>query len=166
MKLLALIDGSEHVIEIPSNGDSPEWNCRIGETELRADVRQVEPGIYSILLNGRSFEVQLESHGGRTYASVNGRRLALEIRDPRKMVRGGGGIGVAGPQTIASPMPGKVVRLLVAEGDQVEAGHGLMIVEAMKMQNEIKSPKAGRVAAIHVSEGSAVGGGQAMMVVE
>lgn len=166
MKLIATVDGSEHAIEIPSNGESPEWNCRIGEMELRADVRQVEPGIYSILLNGLSFEVQLENNGGRTYALVNGRRLAVEIRDPRKMARGGGGIGVAGPQTIASPMPGKVVRLLVAEGDEVEAGHGLLIVEAMKMQNEIKAPKAGRVVAINVTEGSAVGGGQAMMVVE
>ena len=166
MKLIATVDGSEHAIDIPSNGGSPEWSCQIGETELRADLRQVEPGIYSILLNGRSFEVQLENNGGRTYASVNGRRLAVEIRDPRKMVRGTGGINVAGPQTIASPMPGKVVRLLVAEGDEVEAGNGLLIVEAMKMQNEIKSPKAGRVAAIHVSQGSAVGGGEAMMVVE
>jgi biotin carboxyl carrier protein len=166
MKLIATIGGTEHVIEISSNGDSPNWNCRIGGVERRADVRQVEPGVYSILLNGRSFEVQLENNGGRPYASVNGRRLAVEIRDPRKMVRGGGAIGVAGPQTIASPMPGKVVRLLVAEGDEVEAGHGLLIVEAMKMQNEIKSTKAGRVAAINVTEGSAVGGGQAMMVVE
>jgi biotin carboxyl carrier protein len=166
MKLVAIIDGSEHAVEIPSIGDSANWNCQIGDVRLRADVRVVEPGTYSVQVGSRSFDVHLESNGGRTYASVNGRRLAVEIRDPRRMVRGAAGINIAGPQTIASPMPGKVVRLLVAEGDEVEAGQGLLIVEAMKMQNEIKAPKAGRVAAIRVSEGSAVGGAEAMMVVE
>jgi biotin carboxyl carrier protein len=166
MKLIATIDGSENVIEIPSDGDSPDWNCSLGETDLRADVRKVEPGIYSILIGHRSFEVQLENNGGRTYALVNGRRLAVGIRDPRRMVRGAGGINIAGPRTICSPMPGKVVRVLVAEGDEVEAGRGLLIVEAMKMQNEIKSPKAGIVKAIPVKQGGSVSAGQVLLVVE
>lgn len=166
IRLVAVADGSEYMLEVPSNQGSPDWNCRIGDKEVRADVREVEPDIYSILLGSRSFEVQIEKGDGRVYASVNGRHLSVEIRDPRRMVRGAAGINLAGPRTICSPMPGKVVRVLVAEGDEVEAGRGLLIVEAMKMQNEIKSPKAGRVAAIHVSQGSAVGGGEAMMVVE
>lgn len=166
MKLIATIDGAEHAIDIPANGGTAEWRCTVDGALLQADVREVEPGIYSILIGPRSLEVKLENNGGRTYASVGGRRLPVEIRDPRSMARGAGSINFSGPRTIASPMPGKVVRLLVAEGDEVEAGRGLLIVEAMKMQNEIKSPKAGRVAAIHVSEGSAVGGGDAMMVVE
>jgi biotin carboxyl carrier protein len=63
-------------------------------------------------------------------------------------------------------MPGKVVRVMVEEGQPVESGQGLVVVEAMKMQNEIKSPKAGVVKAVHVREGGSVGAGQALLVVE
>ena len=88
------------------------------------------------------------------------------MRDPRRLVRARGAVEAAGRQKIVSPMPGKVVRVLVSEGEPVAAGQGVLVVEAMKMQNEIRSPKAGRVAAILVAEGAAVAGGQALAEVE
>lgn len=166
MNLRAVVDGSEHALEIPSNGNSPDRKLRIDGAEIGADVQRIEPGVYSILIDSRSFEVRIENGDGLVYASVNGRRVPVEIRDPRARARGGGAISLAGPQSISSPMPGKVVRLLVAEGEEVEAGQGLLVVEAMKMQNEIKSPKAGRVAAIRVREGAPAGAGATLVVVE
>ncbi|HWQ03049.1 MAG TPA: biotin/lipoyl-containing protein, partial [Candidatus Nitrosotenuis sp.] len=77
----------------------------------------------------------------------------------------GGALEAEGRQEILAPMPGKVVRVLVKSGDAVEAGHGLLVVEAMKMQNEIKSPKSGKVERVLVSEGQNVNAGETLAVV-
>ena len=93
--------------------------------------------------------------------------MPVEVRDPRSLrSRQGGAQDEKGPRKIVAPMPGRVVRLLVAEGAEVEAGQGIVVVEAMKMQNEIKSPKKGMVKKITASEGAAVNSGDVLAVVE
>lgn len=152
MKICLLIDGRPR---------------EVGADELAAaDIREVEPGVYSVLLNGRSYEVKMEPAAERFYAGVNGRRYAIQVRDPRRLSRARGSLEVTGRQKIASPMPGKIVRVLARPGDPVSAGQGLLVVEAMKMQNEIRSPKSGRVVAIHVAEGAPVSGGETLAEVE
>jgi biotin carboxyl carrier protein len=90
----------------------------------------------------------------------------VEVRDPRSFSRNRhAGIG-HGRQTISAPMPGKVVRVLVREGDIVQAGAGLIVVEAMKMQNEHKAPKAGTVIRLSVQEGGTVAAGEPLVVIE
>ena len=97
---------------------------------------------------------------------VNGRSFAVEVFDPREMrARKSAGAG-EGRQNIAAMMPGKVVRVLVAQGDEVEAGQGLIVVEAMKMQNEMKSPKAGRVIEVKTKPDATVAAGEVLMVIE
>jgi biotin carboxyl carrier protein len=130
------------------------------------DAVEVEPGIYSILLDGHSYEVKLEPSEDGVGASVNGHRYQVQVRDPRRLPRTRTALSTAGRQRISSPMPGKVVRVLVGEGDQVVAGQGLLVVEAMKMQNEIRSPKAGRLVALRASEGATVSGGETLAEVE
>src|SRR5258708_38860619 len=98
--------------------------------------------------------------------SVNGRRLDIEVHDPRKLRGRGSAVRDAGRQTVAAAMPGRVIRLLVAIGQAVEAGEGLIVVEAMKMQNEMKSPKAGKVLEIRTTAGAAVAAGDALIVIE
>jgi biotin carboxyl carrier protein len=88
------------------------------------------------------------------------------VRDPRRLSRARSSLEVSGRQKIASPMPGKVVRVLARPGDQVSVGQGLLVVEAMKMQNEIRSPKSGRVVAVFVTEGAPVAGGETLAEVE
>jgi len=129
------------------------------------DAREVEPGIYSILIEGRGYEVKLEQAADGYCAEVNGRRFAIEVRDPRR-ARARSSLQAAGRQRIPSPMPGKVLRVLVSEGDMVAAGQGVVVVEAMKMQNEIRSPKSGRVAAVRVREGASVASGETLAEVE
>jgi len=167
MKLEVVIDGRTRTLELddtaPAGGPC---QFALDSQAATADVREVEPGVYCILLDGHSYEVRIEASTEACYAAVNGRRYSVEVRDPRRLSHSRGVIAVAGRQRVTSPMPGKVVRVLVDEGDEVAAGQGLIVVEAMKMQNEIRSPKAGRVVAVLVKEGAAVAGGEALVEVE
>ncbi len=88
------------------------------------------------------------------------------MADPRRWNRGRGGSHSEGRQNVAAAMPGKVVRVLVSEGDLVEAGQGLVVVEAMKMQNEMKAPRSGRVVALSIAPGATVRAGQILAVIE
>jgi len=117
----------------------------------------------SVLLNGRSYQV---SKGVGNEIWVNGRLLSMEVFDTRDLRPGQGASANPGRQEIAASMPGKVIRVLVAAGDPVEEGQGLVVVEAMKMQNEMKSPKAGRVVEIRARPDATVGAGEILVVVE
>ena len=92
---------------------------------------------------------------------------AFELFDERKaLLKKGAGLGAEGVQEIRTSMPGKIVRVMAAEGEEVGQGQGLVVVEAMKMENEIKSPKAGVVKKIGVKEGEAVEAGALLVIVE
>jgi biotin carboxyl carrier protein len=156
MKLIVQIGGQQHHIDLAAPG---------------AVVEEVESGVYSVLHDGRSYEIVVrEAPGdvrdGALDVHVNGHHYVARVSDPRKLGKKRGGALLEGRQNLLAPMPGKVVRLLVAVGNEVTAGQGLVVVEAMKMQNEIKSPKAGKIVAIAVAEGVAVNPGQVLLSVE
>lgn len=143
--------------------------CRFrfdGGAEQDATLEEVEPGVYSILLNGRSYEAKIEPGADRLFVAVGGRRFAVQVRDPRAWDPGLKSRCSEGRESISTPMPGKVVRVLVSEGDSVQAGQGIIVVEAMKMQNEMKAPKAGRVVSVDVRPGDTVAAGQVLASVE
>src|SRR5580658_7118143 len=151
MKLIVQIGDRQHQVDLASPG---------------AAVEEVETGVYSILRDGRSYEIVVrDGLDGALDVHVNGSHYVARVSDPRKSKKRSGAL-LEGRQNVLAPMPGKVVRLLVAVGDEVGAGQGLVVVEAMKMQNEIKSPKAGKIVAIAVAEGVAVNPGQVLMSVE
>jgi biotin carboxyl carrier protein len=129
-------------------------------------VKQVEPGVYSVLLEGRSLEVRTIAASGALTVEAGGRRFTAEVRDPRNGSRQSRSAVESGRQSIVAAMPGKVVRLLVREGDPVDAGQGLVVVEAMKMQNEMKASRPGRVAQVRVRDGDSVGAGDTLVVLE
>jgi biotin carboxyl carrier protein len=120
-------------------------------------------GTYSVLVEGRSYRATIAC-GGEVI--VNGRTFAVDVRDPRKLRRGGSAAHSPGRQTITAPMPGRVIRILVEASQIVDAGQGLIVVEAMKMQNEMKSPKAGKVLEVKTSTGAAVSAGDVLLVIE
>jgi len=133
---------------------------------IEADAHKLSPGIYSILINNRSFEARVELHRDGMHVHVGGREFTIDIADPRAWRgRRGGALEAEGRQEILAPMPGKIVRLLVEQGAKVTAGQGLLVVEAMKMQNEIKSPKSGTLEKLLVKEGVAVNAGETIAVV-
>lgn len=149
MKLLGTVDGAE-------------FSFNLTEELERMSVLEVEPGVYSVVHKGKSQQVRIHASG----VEIGGRTLAVEVRDPRERTRKGAGASAAGRQNILAPMPGKIVRVLVSVGDLVEAGQGLVVVEAMKMQNEMKSPKAGTVVQVNTVEGATVAVGETLLIIE
>jgi biotin carboxyl carrier protein len=136
---------------------------RYESIDAEFSITRVGHGQVSVLLNGRSYSVTI---GARGTVVVNGRELGIEVFDPRDL-RPSARRGMNhGRQEIAASMPGKVVRLLVAAGDSVEEGQGIVVVEAMKMQNEMKSPKTGRVAEVRTRPEATVAAGDVLVVIE
>ena len=117
-------------------------------------------------MNGRSYEARVEQSDGCLIVLIDGHRFEVEIRDPRRWLRHTTKPGIEGRLHVTAAMPGKIVRLLVAEGDTVAAGQGLLVVEAMKMQNEMKAPKAGCVVSLTAREGATVAAGDVLAAIE
>ena len=126
-------------------------------------------GAVSMIADGESYAVEFEPQkDGQVAVLVKGQVTRVDIADERKLRlrAASAGFTAEGKQEILAPMPGQVVRVLVKPGDTVTEGQGLVVVEAMKMENELKSPKAGKVLSVHTSEGTAVENGAKLVVVE
>jgi biotin carboxyl carrier protein len=163
MKLEIQLGGRARSVEIERRGE--RLLCRVDGRPVEADVVEVVPGTYSILIAGRAFEVRVEPRGERLRLLASGEELFAQVKDPRQWRRRGGVLELEGRQQVVAPMPGKVVRVLIEAGGKVEARQGLLVVEAMKMQNEICSPKSGVVERLLVAEGQAVNAGDVLAVV-
>ena len=162
--IVASSGGFEHVLELGETAAverASEVGYRVDDEESgQASCAQVERGLYSILLRGRSYEARVTPVGGSASASydvrVGAEHYQVTIRDPRARRRGSNGAISAGPLEISAPMPGRVVKVLVREGQEVTAGQGVLVIEAMKMQNELRAPRDGCIARIHAAEGEGV----------
>ena len=135
------------------------------------DIQELEPGCYSILMDGRSVEVRLDSAKSQDPEAHAYRAMLYDgayefsLVDPRRALLGASGGAGAGGGVLSSPMPGKIVKLLVAVGDAVQEGQTLLVMEAMKMQNELKTNTTGTVKTVHVQEGATVETGAALITV-
>lgn len=164
MKVELKIRGRARSVEIGRCGGRMRF--RLDGRDVAADALEVQQGIYSVLIGGESFEARIESTAGGLRVHVAGRKYPVEIADPRQWRRDRSGAAASeGRQQVVAPMPGKVVGVLVKIGDAVEASQGLLVIEAMKMQNEIKSPKTGTIERLTVSEGQTVNVGEVLAVI-
>ena len=127
-----------------------------------ASVIKVEPGVFSVIAEGLSYEIRVSQNE----ATIGPHRFRFEIEDPRQWKPAHSGPAANAPAAIHAPMPGKVVRVLVAVGDLVAEGQGIVVVEAMKMQNEMKSPRAGRIAALKAVPNQNVAAGTVLALIE
>jgi biotin carboxyl carrier protein len=158
------IDGKNYKLEL--HRAEGQWSCRLDGHDVPIDGIVTRPDVLSLRIGNLAYEIKSERVGSDLHLWVGSTRFAVQVRDPRSL-RGRIRTGDAhGPKKLTAPMPGKVVRLLVHEGDEVEPGAGIAVVEAMKMQNEIKSPKKGSVQKIFVSEGAAVNAGDVLAIIE
>jgi biotin carboxyl carrier protein len=150
------------------NEDGQTTYTLSGQMELsgRASVEEVMPGVFSVLVNDRSFQVHVASHGEAWEAWVGLERRLISLADPRDRASNSEKAGAKGPVELRAQMPGKIIKLLTAIGSAVTAGQGLMVVEAMKMQNEVKAPKDGTLTRFYVAEGETVGAGDPLLIVE
>lgn len=165
MKRIVRVDGREARLEWTGIENAIKASLG-GQAGIDLDVHEVEKGVYSVMLNHRSYEVRVLRNRDGWHVEIGGRSLAVEVEDPREAKSRRKGQGGEGRRDITSPMPGKVVRVLVAQGDVVEEGQGLVVVEAMKMQNEMKAPKAGTVIALAARAGASVTAGEVLVTLE
>jgi biotin carboxyl carrier protein len=154
------------MVELQRNGD--RWRLAVDGVAIDADAVEIAPRTISILLRGQSHEVRVTpSADGTLKLRVGLEEFTARVADQRAWRgRRHRALEAEGRQQIGAPMPGKVVRVLVNPGEKVEAGQGLFVVEAMKMQNEIRSPKSGVIERILVKEGQAINAGEILAWVE
>jgi biotin carboxyl carrier protein len=174
MQLTVTIAAQDHPLQLASQRErsttSEPPQFALDGVPFHAEVAQIGPGLYSILIGSKSFEVHVtrrEAATGEYLMAINGRTITVSIRDPRRSRRGvHAGLAADGKQKVVALMPGKVVRVLVVEGEAVTSGQGLVVIEAMKMQNEIKARSAGTVQRVLVSEGQPVNAGDLLLRIE
>lgn len=159
------IDGRNYRLELERADEG--WQCRLDGREIQMDAVLARRDVLSVLIDGKAYEIKRERVAEDLHLWVGPVRYAVELRDPRSLrSRKSGVVDDKGPKKLVAPMPGKVVRVLLQAGAEVEAGQGVLVMEAMKMQNEIKSPKKGIVQKIVAGEGAAVNPGDVLAVVE
>lgn len=177
MKFVATLDGKQHTVEVQKDDDNADlFHMTLDGRVYDVDARKMPSQIVSMIMDHKSYDVDLEriakksdTLDGRIHVRVRGRVLRFEMLDERriKMKEAQGfRFDVGGVVSIDSPMPGKVIKVLKKEGDEVKEGEGVIVVEAMKMENELKSPKIGRVKEIKVKEGAAVEAGARLALIE
>jgi biotin carboxyl carrier protein len=148
---VASIDGREHTVDVNEIGDT--WSLLLGTRSHEVSFVEGLDGAMMVHVNGQSVPVSVES--ARRAWGARGRGAGA-----------GAPGGAAGPHRIKAPMPGKIVKVLVKPGDSVQPRQGLVVVEAMKMENELRSQKAGTVSEVRVKEGASVEAGTILIVVE
>ncbi len=161
-----IVDGKTHHVEA-TRGEKL-WSCIVDGQPMEVDAALTARDVLSILVGGKAYEVKRErSLQGELHMVIGSARYAVDVQDPRSLRTRRAVAGAdAGPQKIKAAMPGKIVRILVGERDEVKAGQGVIVMEAMKMQNEMKSPKDGRVQKILTAEGSTVNAGDTLAIIE
>jgi len=163
MKITARIGDRLHDVEIERQNGS--YVVELDGETLQVDAHKLEGDFYSLLTGGRSYEISVEATADAYFVRHGASTAKVELfdagRQGREALAGGGG-----PERVVAQMPGKVARILVADGDRVEAGQGLLVLEAMKMENEIASDRGGVVTEVAVEEGQTVDGGALLVVVD
>jgi biotin carboxyl carrier protein len=158
------IDGESYRLDLTQSAGG--WLCRLDGREIEVDAVLARPNVLSLRIGNNAYEVKCERVSNDIHIWVGSRRFAPEVRDPRSLRSRSRTVDEHGPRRLTAPMPGKVVRILLAQGSEVDAGAGVVVVEAMKMQNEVKSPKKGIIQKILVTEGQAVNPGDVLAIVE
>jgi biotin carboxyl carrier protein len=168
MHYVAIVGGQERQIEITEV--APDlYQVLIDGQRHELDARPCGPTTWAVLAGTRAWQVEMETTAAGQVSHLGGHAIDVEVLDLRRMrLRRAqeGSAGPDGPAAITAPMPGKVVAVLVKEGDTVVAGQGLIVVEAMKMENELRAPKAGVVRHLKVNVGAAVESGAKLCVIE
>jgi len=162
MRFSVSIGDRNFAIEIAAT--EGRWQCQVEGREIALDFIPLGKNAGSLLIDGKSFEVRRDTDGG---IFVGARRYAASIEDPRSWQgRRRSQSGHSGPQKLIASMPGKIVRILARDGAELQAGQGVVVVEAMKMQNEIKAPRSGKLQKVLVREGANVTPGEVLAIVE
>jgi biotin carboxyl carrier protein len=166
---VALLDGGRREEKVEVRPLAPGiFEVRIGDRVRRVDAWRHDHGTLSLLVDGRSWSATLDERDPAIHVRVRDSVFPIEILDERhlRLRRAAGQFTLEGKQTVTAPMPGKVVKILAGIGTEVAEGQPLLVIEAMKMENELRSPRAGKVVELHVKEGQTVEGNARLCAVE
>lgn len=167
MILCLEIEGTLREVEVTPAAAEGAYVVRIAGREVEADARLLRAGVLSLLLHGVSYRCILDSTAEAASLTIDGDAVTYQVNDPRSLRgRRSRADTQHGARPVKASMPGRVVRLMVEEGDTVEAQQGILVIEAMKMLNELRAPKPGRVVELRVSAGETVATGQVLAVIE
>jgi biotin carboxyl carrier protein len=163
----ATIDGLEHGLEVEELADAGAFEIRLGGAKVVANLRKVGPASFSIIVGTRSFDLDVIRQGDEFVVSSRSGVTRLTLEDARRrLTHSRAAREVSGKVQMRAMMPGRVLSVSVQVGDQVEVHQGVLVIEAMKMENELKSPKAGTVVEVKVAAGQTVEKGELLIVIE
>lgn len=160
----AQVDGRTLRVEV--RGKDACYTVSLGDRTLEVDYQETGRGFANLLIEGRSYDVGISREPGGYRVVLAEDDLLVELADAARGDAAARRSPASGPLRVTAPMPGKIVRVLVKAGDQLAAEQGLLVVEAMKMENELRAPRAGRVREICVRDGQAVETGGLLVVIE
>ena len=168
MKLQAEIGSEKHEIEIRREGE--KVSARIDDRQYDLEASEVEPNVYLLKNENKIYEVFISPQTNQNEpfeVKIKNYELEINLVDPKRL-RGARGAGeqAEGIAEIKTAMPGKLVRILTEAGAEIKQGEPVLVVEAMKMQNEMKSPKDGIVKEIRFAEGATVNAGDVLAIIE
>ena len=166
MRYFVTVNGRQHEVDVVER--LGELSVHVDGEPLDLDYEEVDRlGQVAVLTGGRSYGISIEGDEYAASVVIAGHLYAVEIEDEReRAAHAAARASAAGGGVVKSVMPGIVVTLLVQPGERVEKGQALLVLEAMKMQNEISAPADGTVAAVHVAEKQAVGSGEKLITLE
>ena len=165
MKLVATVGSKTHAVDVMQ--DNGRYRVTVGDRVWDVDSRLTAQGIYSLVIGGVSYVADVDDEAGACVVDVGGESYTIHVEEHTGHIirtRGGAG-GGAGGQTLKAPLPGKIAHVAVRAGDAVTAGQALIVIEAMKMENELKAAAAGTVREVRVAVGQAVNGGDVLIVI-
>lgn len=162
-----VLGGKSYPVKVTAEAEG-SYTVSVEDRQYAVDLTEPQPNLFSLLLNGKSYEVGIDTDRDEFSLYLWDRFFRLTVQDPRhKALQGKGRLDQAGGRAeISAPMPGKVVKILAPAGTEVKEGQGVVVVEAMKMENELASPKDGVVKEILTEEGRAVDSAEVLAVVE
>ncbi len=163
--ILALVE-DEGVRQVEVRADGSLYTiCADGGEPVEVDAHQVGPGRWSLLIGERSYQVQVGQERSDYTVEIDGRSWTFCLTDPARALLRPQGAARHGAGLVKAPMPGRVLRVLVKPGQAVQHGDGIVVVEAMKMENELSAPRDGVVEVVHVAEGDTVEGGADLVLI-
>jgi biotin carboxyl carrier protein len=162
MKLNAELNNEKHEIEIKRDGE--KVSAKVDGREYELEASEIEPNVYLFKYNNQIFQTYVAPNG---MVNLGNHQFEISITDPKRL-RGSNAAGAnsEGTSEIKTAMPGKLVRILTEIGAEIKQGEGVLVVEAMKMQNEMKAPKDGIVKEIRFAEGATVNAGDVLAIIE